>query len=440
MPQTADDKKGLIFKQSSELEILISAAIVFAAFKVLDIVPEIISNILNNNIGNSSPILIIIVILLLFLSQLLPISIVTHFILRFYWLSLVGLKTAFDRQRTERLNYAERYMVKINEKEDLDKHIEVVDKICSSIFAFSFLAVFVFCCTIVSISLIVAAFMYLITISEGSFISIIPEILINIFVILCLVTFIDFITLGALKRIRKKWFVKVYYPISRFMGYITFFHFYKGLYYTFITNIPKKLAVIALPAYLFVAIVLLNAGFYESKVFATETEMLDMEEFAVHPIFYKENFNDQSIVQLPFIETYHLEKEYLTIYIPLTEQIEDSLLQYCKNVIPLNDRGFHWRKWVKSGINQRDIPKDFSYKENARNILSCFAKSTDVYINDSLYTQINWKFHKITAPEKNVLITVLDVKGLSAGEHTLKIKFNKPLPESDWKFPFYKVE
>lgn len=83
-------QRGLLFKQSSELEILISAAIVFAAFNLLDLVPSLLSTILNNNVSNTSPVLVIAVLVSLFLSTLLPISIVIHFVLRFYWLSLVA--------------------------------------------------------------------------------------------------------------------------------------------------------------------------------------------------------------------------------------------------------------------------------------------------------------------------------------------------------------
>ena len=90
-----------LFKQNSELEVLISAAIVFTAFVINDIAGDWIVRALNLNIPSNSPVLFTIAIAGLYMSAILPISLISHFILRIYWLSLVGLKSVFPTARRE---------------------------------------------------------------------------------------------------------------------------------------------------------------------------------------------------------------------------------------------------------------------------------------------------------------------------------------------------
>lgn len=430
--------KHFLFKQSSELEILISAAIVFAAFKLHDLVPTFLASLINNNVSNQSIILFIVAIVALFLGALLPISILLHFILRFYWLSLLGLKTVYHKPRLEKLNYSEKYLKHIQKKIDLDKHISKVDTISSSIFAFSFLAAAIFCFTTISVLGILYCFLYLL---ENVFIDTWFEWvvlgLLVLFLITCILGFIDFLTLGSLKRIKNKKFVRFYFPISKFLSVITFSFFYRGLYHTLVTNVPKYVTAVALPLYLLLAIFLLNLGYYESKLFSQDKTALRMGEYAIIPSSYEDNFQPDEMLNGPFISSYYVKENSLQISYSVTEELDDSLIKHCDSVQAINERGIHWRKWNFS-FNQRKLSPSFNYKKNAENVLACFSNNLKIIIDDSLYITPQFRFRKLQAPEKITLMAFLDIQHLKKGDHILKIQLQEPIGKSNHIIPFYK--
>ena len=143
-----------LFKQNSEVEVLISAAIVFTAFVINDLAGDWIIQALNLNISSNSPVLMVVAIAALYMSSILPISLISHFILRIYWLALVGLKSVYPEPEREVVN--SKFDKIVNGSLDIEKQIAVVDRICSSIFAFTFLTLFAFLFTFLSVSAILA--------------------------------------------------------------------------------------------------------------------------------------------------------------------------------------------------------------------------------------------------------------------------------------------
>ena len=63
---------------------------------------------------------------------------------------------------------------------------------------------------------------------------------------------INFLSLGWLKRIKAKWFVNLFFNISRFFRLITFSFLYESIYYTLISNVSKKAIGIILLTYVIV--------------------------------------------------------------------------------------------------------------------------------------------------------------------------------------------
>ena len=121
-----DSKKVFqLFKQNSELEVLISAAIVFTAFVINDVAGDWLIKALNLNISGSSPTLAIVAIAALYMSAILPISLISHFILRIYWLSLVGLKSAYPESKRE--DVTPKFDRFVNGSLNIEKQIALID-------------------------------------------------------------------------------------------------------------------------------------------------------------------------------------------------------------------------------------------------------------------------------------------------------------------------
>lgn len=440
MPEQATPERKSshwLFKQSSELEILISAAIVFAAVTISGVVPDFLVKLINLNVPNRSPVLALFAFISLFLSILLPISIISHFVLRFYWLSLVGLRTAFERQHIERLNYADRYLKRLDKKNSLERHIDTIDKVCSSLFAFSFMSVFLFCFGLI-IPFFIIGFLndYLINeLFRESWLRYVIAVVSVIFFLMCLLTLFDFLSLGLLKKVKKKWFVRLYYPVNRFMNMITFSVFYRDIYYSFVTNVRKWILIPILPLYLVMAILLLNYGYYESRYFADDGTAVALGSEVLLSMHYADQIDEHMILEHPFIGSVLQKDNFLKLSIPLTEEIDDWLA-VCDSTSPIQQRGFHWRQWIKTGFNKRDLPQDFDYHRNAELALNCFSESIQVQIDDMNYEDLSLKFSKHNSPEKLVITTFLDISGLERGEHVLRIE---GLPtRTTFEIPFIK--
>lgn len=145
------DEKYILFKQNSELETLVSAAIVFVVVSVNDIVIQGITLALNNNIPSNSNLIIAFAFVALYLMAMLPMSIIIHFLFRIYWLSLVGLKSVFS-ENTEALDqYTPYFQKRIARYQALERQIEKVDKISSSLFSFTILSLFAFCFSFIAV-------------------------------------------------------------------------------------------------------------------------------------------------------------------------------------------------------------------------------------------------------------------------------------------------
>lgn len=222
-----------LFKQSSELEILISAAIIFAALQISDVINLGITDLLNSNVKPDSPFLVVLAVIGLYLSTLLPISIVVHFILRIFWLSLVGLHSAFPQQDRIEGQYDAKYEKIINRSLDLDRQISRLDQLGSSIFAFSFLTLFSFCFPFASVFGLTYLF-YRVSAIPGineAFGGVVSGILTFTLIVSVLTYALDYVLGGKLKKIEHKTFKKIYFVIYKFMSIITLAPLSRGIYY-----------------------------------------------------------------------------------------------------------------------------------------------------------------------------------------------------------------
>ncbi len=439
---TENKNQNWFFKQSSELELLISAAIVFASIKVGNVVDEMIFSLLNNNVASNSEWLVILAIISLFTSKLLPLSIIAHFILRFYWLSLVGLRSVYKKDASSDI-YRGKFSKFLSTFLEMDPYIEKVDRISSSIFAFSFLTLFAVCFSVSSVLIIIFVFVNVIGVYFDS--DLVWTILYGfnvVFLSICFIYMIDFFTLGVFKKIKKAWFQKIYFPIYRFMGWITFSFLYRGIYYSMVQYTSPWFLGSLLPLYTFLTLFLLNAGYSPNKIFDERDYDFRLDGQYEKLAHYKENFQDDYVLRWPFIETYAVpsSRNFIKLQIPITANLEDSLLHWCDDVEPLNkSRTLHWRKYLNMDINRKEFKEGFDFRENADNTLNCFASNVKVFVDSIEYVDLDFRFAKNQSPEKVLFVTSLDLDSIGRGDHTLRVelRWKKDAP-LEYFIPFWK--
>ncbi len=437
-----DRTNNWLFKQSSELELLISAAIVFASIKFGNVVEEMIWSMLNNNVASDNEWLVILAVISLFASKLLPFSIIAHFVLRFYWLSLVGLRSVFHKNADSRI-YTKKFDDFLQKYLNLDQHIDKVDRISSSVFAFSFLTLFAFCFSITSILIVI--FVIADGVSGYFDLQWVDNLVYGfdiVFIAICAIYMIDFFTLGWFKQIKSKWFQKIYFPIYRAMGIITFSFLYRGIYYTLIQYTSKRFMAFLLPAYTCLTIFLLNAGYNPYRLYDSSAYDFSLRDQMVKPVHYLENFEESTVVQWPFIDRFAIPEgtNYLKLYIPITGRLEDSLLTWCPEIVAVNDsRSIHWRKYINTDLNRKEFPDDFDFRKNADLTLACVKANSEVLIDTSMIEIAKFRFERIWDPSRLTFMTVLDLDSISRGDHTLivKMRYRKDDP-IEYHIPFWK--
>ena len=419
----------ILFKQNSELEVLISAAIVFTVFAINDVTGGLIVDALNNNVSSSSSFMFISAIVGLYMSAILPISIVSHFVLRIYWLSLVGLKAVFPQDASVYTH--PKFEKQVNRSLNLERTIQQVDKICSSIFAFTFLTLFAFCFSFIAITII--------SVRLDAFGGILPRILMYVFLFLAFIYFIDFISLGLFKKIKNKWFLKIYHPIYVFFGWITLAFLYRGIYYSLIYHASRKVMIIITPLYIILAICLLNMG-YSATSYYPDVFRGRLEGEVASTVFYKDQFPKRVIMGRPFIDSFVIpeEQNFLRVYLPLDRSLEFDLGK-CESVAKFNERGVHWRNWIQTDFNRLEYDSAFSFQGNAQNILQCVADNFALSIDDEQLTGELYYFSKIDRPKDySVIFTMLDVSDLPRGNHQLIIQQSELFGKNNTVIPFWK--
>lgn len=420
-------KKYLFFKQNSELEILLSAAIIFAALKMNDGIAGLITDAINANIPNDSPFLIGLAVAGLYLSTLLPLSIVIHFALRIYWLALMGLKSAFPQDVEDISRYSDYFQKIVGRSLNLDKQIKMIDKVSSSLFAFTFLSLFAFCFSFVSCVFII----------EGLDKSILPEAVGYAFLVCVVLYAFDFFSLGLLKRIKWPFFKYFYAPIYWVFNILTLAFLYRGIYYTLIHSIPRYLIGIILPSYIFLALFLFNLGYTDSGLFPVRPWLSDYGGKVAHVMMYSDDFDQREnfTIQAPYIKSYIVEKNYLEVFVPVTFDLEDSLVAAC-DIEPFEERGLNWRNYATFSFNDIEYPEGFNLSENMTRILTCAEDHTVIAI-DSVNVEANFLITRRDNPSKTLFKTVLSLDSLKNGSHLLSLQTASTWNRNVVYIPFY---
>ena len=433
------DRSKKLFKQHTELEILVSAAIVFAAVNSRDVVLDLTFNLLNSNFANNSFFLAITILTGLIAATIFPISIITHLVLRSYWLSLVGLKLAFENKEGKALNFSDRYERTVSKYLDLDTQIRKMDKITSSVFSFSFLILFSFLFSL----LFMVAFVYLINVlsnflGDSQTADIFVYIILVLTLLSSLLYAIDFFGLGVLKRIKKNWFQAIYFRVYQFFSLITFARLYRGIYYTLISQVSKKIVFVVLPLYVIITLIAINLGYNSYLYYPIDSVQNQVFSSMYVNGMYRDELNNRTPLYFPIIQSRTISSEsHIQLFIPLGLQLEDSLQVHCSNIKPFDDRGINWEKHFRVG-DSGDSANGKENLKNAENILGCISDKITISLNDSIISGLKYRFSRINEPDRAGVETFFSIKGIETGNHVVIVSSPDLFGDKVYKIPFWR--
>jgi len=260
-------------QESWQLELLISGFAILGCLEALKVVERAMVTLLANHHGPTAYEIIASLawsVLATALSVFI-INLIAHVVTRALWIGAIGLRYVSGEIDHSRLPYNLRFKAYFRSRMgSFDDYIDMIGRFSSIIFAYTFLLVFgIFAFYVfltIPIALAVLAFSGSDPYTTGqavgnsgfaTFLTIIAIFTAIAYTLLGLVVAFDFLTLGLLKRIKKRWFVRAYLPIYRFYSFMTLSFIWRPLLLNFLDErftrrmfrctVPYVIAVTVLP-------------------------------------------------------------------------------------------------------------------------------------------------------------------------------------------------
>ena len=397
-------------QESWQLELIISGFSIYGLSQVFEPLKIALSG-----FENQKNIVVLIASMIALIScYILMFTLLIHVILRGLWIGALGLRYISGDIDYKKLNYRPKFDRYLRKKiGSFDKYISRLEDYCSVLFAISFLLIFY----ILSIFLIIgalAAIGYFLVSDEvytGKLPKIIGGILMAFILIGVLLTFIDFVTQGFLKK--KKWLAIIYFPFYWVFSYLTLSVLYRPLVYNFLDNkFGKRLSLILIPIYFLV--IAASSYNYNRSNYLSSGDASNL--YRANILNYDENITEKGMfIRNASIPSKIITTHYLPVFIEYNDNVENAIFNFNIGLKPDDDiRGF------KSGIvfNNYDSDKNIDslkteYMKTLSKIYSFKIDSLDYKNPDFLFTKhLN---------KQDGFETVLPLKKLKQGKHLLSV-------------------
>lgn len=428
-----------IQQDSWQLELVVTAFSIFLVLGALDALEEMGDTVhmLTPGMGNLGPIVSVSFAVLSVAVLFVLINLVLHVVLRGLWISAIGLRSVSGDIDFDKLGLSQRFDRFLRRNTgSFDTYVERLENLCSIVFAFTFLVVFV----VVSVGLWTLLVVFISEFVRGY----LPKpfdqytaVFLNIsLTITGIIYMLDFVTLGWVKK--WQWFSKFYFPIYRFFGFVTLAALYRPMYYNLIDNkLGRRVAFFLIPY--IVGVIWLASMNVDSHIWYT-TENSNLE-------ITKSNYDDlrptDKLIAKASIPSKVVSNGYLELFIRYTPFQDDPILRKkCPDVKPPIEPGISSGFHIDFSGKEDEPDKDFPKLS-----LDCLSSLYELRINDSLFQQPDYHFFKHPNKEERGLLTLLDVAYLPRGKHEISIlKLGRDTTEGaealifkDFvRFPFWK--
>lgn len=385
--------------ESWEAELLVSAIAIFGTFKLFGIINWLTNLFINMLYPNQYTIGYMIVFFGLIAISILASMFVIHFILRAYWIGLVGLNSVFPDYSIKDSAYSKVYTEKILENlPKLEDSIEKADELCSVIFsaAFTFLSMYMYMAIIATLYILL--FNILSTFIPET-ILLIPALLLFVFVFGQSI----FAIYANTKRNKEKVGLQLsLYKLSTIVSSILFGPLYKSISQVtmiFTSNFKKKKRL----AYLMLTFI--TCGFIVAIVQITNTNILYLA--------HHEKYIDNNLIRGSFYDIYNEENDFL-----LTPELETDKLtsNTIKVFIPLYK---HERKARLAVCNYEK--EGLTDAEEDELVHQCYKKYLSVKVNNEIQ-KVEFSRYMHPRTDQFGVLTYFQANNLKTGKNNIEIQ------------------
>lgn len=328
-------------------------------------------------------------------------GLIFHLILRSIWVSFVGLSYTFPEGiKLEKLRLQPWFHDRLLRLPDFKSAVVRLENICSAMYAIAFMLV------MATISLVM--FLLFVTLLAVVLVTITPRLIESdgnidrIMIVLVLLTampyFIDFMTLGWLKRLSGFW--KVYRYVYRFMGAITFAGVYRGIYYGLITNISRWKVFFLI--FVYVAITAFGVIAETKGSFGRSSLMGSYLGLSTMDGYYRDTQPDRYSTWA-HIQSQTIDNGVLELFLVYKAQFDGIILKNCDN--------------LQAVVDSPDVdPYEKSQKK-----LECLKALHTLKIDNETVDMGHPYMRELSQTGQMGLSTWIDVSHLDHGHHVLEV-------------------
>jgi len=327
-------------QESWQLELIISGIALFGIYESYPLVYEFGLYLEESAYGQARIILYSISFSLHIGWKLFFINLLVHFILRGLWIGVIGLRYVSGELEIDNLNYSDNFTGYLKRKTGtFDDFIERLEKICSIVFAYTFLLFCLFFSFVMYVSMLFAL-SYLVDIltatSSPKAKQFFDFVLVALYLFLGILTFIDFITLGSLKKIRSKKFSNLFLIPFRFFSTITLSFLYRPLLYNFLDHpYTRNLFLLSIPYMLMIIFGTHSLKSNQFPHFQDQENLIESGlmindlhyEDRMHEKYFHLNEDDRKVMlnDIPdfILSQFEMTKEYQSIFIKMHQSDQD---------------------------------------------------------------------------------------------------------------------
>lgn len=368
---------------------------------------------------------------------ILIVNLSVNLLLRAYWVGLVGLKSVFKRNAdADELGLQHKFKLFYGKRiKDLENTAVKIDGFCSIVFSFSFLQIFIFLSFGIYLFFIAAFGAFINSVVNYMYANAWNDTLISIATLVLVITFlfsvligvfsvVDFIGIGFLKRLKKRWLSNFFYYCNRFVRAITISFVYESLYYTILSNVSKRRIRFVLVGYAAIVLGFIMFKFTKDNLFPQQGS--DFEVF-------KENYNNlcegEKYLYKPTVQSLQIVDPYIELFIPYDISDNEEILKACPEFKP----------FVKTLESEVKFGDQNYNKEHYKKGIECFSTLYDVSVDDSLLTNLDFLFYRHPHNNEPGVLTLIPVSKFNSGKRVIKVVENymEDKGMSTWLIPIW---
>jgi len=397
-------------EESWEAELLISTVAIFGSLQLFDLIDWATVVAFNRLPPYQYVIGYFIIFTSLMAISILTTMFITHFLLRAYWVGLVGLNSVFPDYSVEDSAYSEIYTRKmLGILPKLKKTIRDVDELSSVIFSAAFFMLIMYVYLSLSICVLLILYNFLISYVSQTILfiplGILGVLFLFVFLIMILANFKKF---KQNERIQGWYFNSVKWSSLILMGPL--YKYQLQISMTFGTNFKKKKSLSGLTIFIIgMGFIITIVQFGKSKLPAIVKYEATLDNTRTHSEFYANRNDGHEFLMAPQIDEDIVQSDIVRLFIPIYSYERSRVEDICGE--KPDDKEEH-KKWF----------------------LDCYSFYNHVFLNN---VKVQPNFLKYRQPETDQfgIIAYVDLLGSDRGNNVIKVVKNMEEP-LEWEIPF----